>query len=132
MATKDDVKQMLPAETVEFMRQMKAMFTDEAEEERKKEERDLRAIARAQKAAQQALNAKQERDRLTSAAAIKAACTHQRQDGSWNLQGQRSCDGVIRFMCPLCRGQFAPGDPSYETLLKYINRERLGNARQQI
>jgi hypothetical protein len=132
MATKDDVKQALPAETVEFMKQMKALFVDEAEEERKRDERDLRAKERAQKAAQQAINAKQEQDRLAGMAAMKAACTHQRQDGSWNLQGQRSCDGVIRFMCPQCRGQFAPGDPAYETLLKYINRERLGNARQQI
>jgi len=70
MATKDDVKQALPAETVEFMKQMKALFVDEAEEERKRDERDLRAKERAQKAAQQAINAKQEQDRLAGMAAM--------------------------------------------------------------
>ena len=130
MAIKSE--QAITPEMMEMLKQMKSIFTDEAEEERKRDERELRAKAREQKAAQQALNAKQEHDRLEGMAMMKAACTHQRQDGSWNLQGQRSCDGVIRFMCPLCRGQFAPGDPQYETLLKYLNRERLGNARQTI
>jgi hypothetical protein len=133
MATKtDELKQTFTPETMELFKQFKALFTDDDAEALKKEERELRAKERAQKAEQQAKNKAQEDARLASMEAIKNACTHQRDDGTWNLQGQRCCDGVIRFMCPQCGGKFAPGDPQYETLLKYIKKDKLGNARQVV
>ena len=129
---KDDVQTTLSPETLELLKQFKAMMTDPDDEERKREERVMRAAARAQKDTQQQINRAQEQNKLRAMEIAKTQCSHQRKDGTYNLHGQRFGDGVIRFLCPQCGGKFAPGDPQYNSLIKYIDRDRLGNSRQAV
>lgn len=130
MPAKDE-KPVFTPEQLEMLKAMKEIFVDPEDEARKKEERELRAKKRAQEEAQQAIDRETERQRMAAKEAVQGSCLHQREDGTWDLQGQKSCDGVIRFMCPLCLSQFQPGHPQYNDLIRRVNRQFLGNARQE-
>jgi hypothetical protein len=68
--------------------------------------------------------------KIANKKAMKANCTHQRDDGKFNFGGQRGSDGIIRFICGTCFGVFSPEDPQYNHFLRYVKRDFLGNARQ--
>jgi len=81
------------------------------------------------KESQQMIRA-QELGKIENKKAMKASCTHQRDDGKFNFGGQRCSDGVIRFICGTCFGVFSPEDKDYTHYLRYVKRDFLGNARQ--
>jgi hypothetical protein len=129
MAAKDE-KQPITPEMLEMMKTLKSIFVDEEDEARKKEEREQRAKERAAKELQNAIDRETEQQRMAAKKAIQESCLHQREDNTYNLHGQRGCDGQVRFMCPLCLAQFVPGHPQYNDLIRRVSSERLGNARQ--
>ncbi len=83
----------------------------------------------AQDAANRALLHQQEEDNRINQEAKVANCTHQREDGSWNLNGQYNCMHQMTIMCGNCGGTFVPGHPLYSDLIRRVNIPRLGNAR---
>jgi hypothetical protein len=120
---------------VETLKALKSIFVDEYEEELKREERQERAKIRAQKQADAERIRQQEEQRIRNKEAVVAACPHKQDNGNdahWNLHGQRSCDGVIRFTCGICQGRFEPGHPQYDELKRYLKMAFIGNARQEV
>jgi hypothetical protein len=123
----------LTPETLELLKQMKSIFVDPVEEERRKEELELRARDREQKKSDRERNHKIETERQAAQKFVQEACTHQRENGSYDLHGQKCCDGKYRFVCALCGCQFTPEHPDYNKLLNHprTSKNLFGNARQE-
>ena len=76
----------------------------------------------------QRMHEQEEQTRANREAAI-ADCTHQREDGSYNLNGQYNCLHQMALICGNCGGTFTPGHPQYKDLVKRVKINQLGNAR---
>lgn len=60
----------------------------------------------------------QQKDMEAGQVAVRKACSHQRENGSWAIAWMGYADNIPRGVCQKCQDLFDPKHPDYATLIK--------------